>query len=470
MNMHRYQKPGRSGRPTIRALALAPPARGAASLAVLAALAALAALVALMLMAAPVRAAESGLAELVDEALANNQELAAMRQTAEALRAEAPFAGSLTDPRLGVGLSNVPTDSFELDQEAMTQKQIFIAQRVPWFGTLSLAEQAALIKAQRQDALVRAKALELSRAVAETWYDLVFVQKSLETNKRLEALVTQALRVAETRYATGKGLQQDILSGQVQLSELLDERTTLNRRRRALTDRLGALTNRLGPAPRIEGDWTPPATVALPGRDELERLALQANPTIALRRADIDAADVAVQLAEKDYYPDMDFRLAYGQRDDDPKTGMDRPDFVSGTASFSIPLWRSTRQDSKLDAAKKKLEAAKKGLAAVERSLPHRVDALTAEVEGYGQNHALLSRALSVQAEQWAEASLAAYEVGKVPFETMLSARVRLIRYQLRTDRYRFEQLKKIAELKELLGGALPAGQSVSALSKENAQ
>ena len=39
----------------------------------------------------------------------------------------------------------------------------------------------------------------------------------------LKALVTQMLRVAETRYATGEGLQQDILTGQVQHSELIDE-------------------------------------------------------------------------------------------------------------------------------------------------------------------------------------------------------------------------------------------------------
>ncbi|BBD09953.1 TolC family protein [Desulfovibrio ferrophilus] len=423
-----------------------------------------------LLAALPVRAKAEPLQALLDEGLANNQELASQRQLAEALRAEAPFYGSLQDPRLGIGLSNVPMDSFELDQEAMTQKQLFIAQKVPWFGTLDLAQQAALLKAVRQEARVQAKALELTRMISTAWYDLAFVQRGLETNKRLEALVSQALRIAETRYATGKGLQQDILAAQVQLSELLDERISLERRRRTLSDRINTLLHRESfrtiPLPSDIPQGAP-----LPSTEAMNRQALQNNPGIALRQADVDSATIAVKLAEKDYYPDMDFRLAYGQREDNPMTGLDRPDFLSGSVTFSVPLWQATRQDSKLDGAQKKLDATKKALVALERSLPHQVDALRAEIFGYSENHALLRTALTVQATQWADSSLAAYEVGKIQFDTMLSARVRLLRYELRADRYQYEQLKKLAELEELLGGPIhPEGIETAVLTEETTQ
>jgi len=59
----------------------------------------------------------------------------AMGENVQALRAEAPFAGSLQGPVVGIGLLNILTDSFDLDQEAMTQKQLFVAQKIPWFGT-----------------------------------------------------------------------------------------------------------------------------------------------------------------------------------------------------------------------------------------------------------------------------------------------------------------------------------------------
>ena len=130
------------------------------------------------------------------------------------MKKEIPFAGSLDDPRLGFAILNLPTDSFDFDQEAMTQKQIFIAQKFPWFGKLDLRTQRATLNAVRQQAILDAKRLELARKIAVAYYELGFVATSLETNARLTDIVAQLLGVAETRYATGRGLQQDVLQAQ----------------------------------------------------------------------------------------------------------------------------------------------------------------------------------------------------------------------------------------------------------------
>ena len=70
----------------------------------------------------------SVLSSLVEEAYQNNQDLLSMTENAQALRAEAPFFGSLQDPVVGIGLLNLPVDTFEFDQEPMTQKQLFASQ------------------------------------------------------------------------------------------------------------------------------------------------------------------------------------------------------------------------------------------------------------------------------------------------------------------------------------------------------
>ncbi|OPX34464.1 MAG: hypothetical protein B1H12_09980, partial [Desulfobacteraceae bacterium 4484_190.2] len=71
---------------------------------------------------------------------------------------------------------NLPTDSFSFNQEAMTQKKIFIAQKVPWFGKLSLREQGQALMASRQQAILDAKRLELSRKIATTYYEMGFMK------------------------------------------------------------------------------------------------------------------------------------------------------------------------------------------------------------------------------------------------------------------------------------------------------
>ena len=70
-------------------------------------------------------------------------------------------------------------------------------------------------------------------------------------------------------------------------------------------------------------------------------------------------------------------------------------------------------------------------------------------------NYRLYADALVLQAEQWARSSLAAYEVGKVEFNTMINAHIRLLRFELQSDRYLFTIYEKRAELEEILGGPI---------------
>ncbi len=386
----------------------------------------------------------SKLTSLIDEAYRNNQELLSMEANAQALRAEAPFAGSLQDPVVGIALLNVPVDSFDFDQEPMTQKQLFASQRFPWFGTLDLRQQASELKALEADFQVQGKRLEIAKNLAAAWYDLGFIRKSLEINDNLKTIVTQVLRVAETRYATGEGLQQDILAGQVQHSELIDEGVNLESRERVVRAQLGSLLNR-GDSFAEDGPLVLDEPGKIPDQVLLNRVALQLNPLLQARKVALDRGKVEVQLAKKAYLPDFDLRLSYGQREE-------LADFLSATVAMTVPLWQSTSQDSKLAAAEKRLAAAEKSLLGLRQTLPHSIDRVLAEIEGAKENYTLFHNALSVQAGNLADASLSAYSVGKVEFNTMLTARIRLIRIELKAENYKYQIYKKLAELEELIG------------------
>lgn len=393
------------------------------------------------------------LSGLIDEGLAQNKEIQSLKDQVESLKNEIPYAGALEDPRLGLAVLNLPTDTFSFDQEPMTQKQISLAQKFPWFGKLDLRSQRATIKMIRQQAVLDAKKLELARKIAVLYYDLGFTARSLEINHRLSEIVTQLLRVAETRYATGQGLQQDVLQAQVELSKLLDEKIMLEKRRRTQTDQINELLNR-DRFMTVE----PPAGLKLMNLElnpaQLTEKALQENPQLHVRKADIDIADVGIELARKDYWPDMEVKFAYGQRQED-RTGRDLPDFVSGQVVFTIPLWYKTRQEPKLAAALKARQAADNSYRNLAKSLPYRVDALITQIHDIRKNYKLFTEALLLQADQWARSSQSAYEVGSLEFNTMISAQIRLLRFELQADNYLYEIYRKRAELEELLGGPI---------------
>ena len=398
--------------------------------------------------------APAALADLIDEGLVQNKEIQSMEAQVESLKDEISFAGALDDPRLGLAILNLPADSFRFDREPMTQKQISIAQKIPWFGKLDLKTQRATLKALRQMAILEAKRLELAKEIAKTYYDLAFVADSLVTNKRLIEIVTQLLRVAETRYATGSGLQQDVLQAQVEMSKLLDEKISIQKRQRTLANRINQLLNR-------EQFITIEPQVGLEfinlqfDDDELTSLALQQNPQLRIKQTDIDIARIEIELAKKEYWPDMDFKFAYGQRDED-RTGRSLPDFVSGQVVMNIPIWQKNRQDPKLAAVLKMSEAAEKSFRSLAKGLPFRVDALVTEIRDTQKNYKLFTEALLLQADQWADSSQAAYKVGSLEFNTMLNAQIRLLRFELQAEKYLFNVYQQRAELDAILGGTAP--------------
>ena len=160
--------------------------------------------------------AVSELERLTMEMLANNQGLNALAHKVAALKEEVRAAGALDDPRLGFGLLNLPADSFRFDEQPMTQKQITLAQRIPWFGKRDLKTQRAVLNALKQESVLKASRLKLIRNLTDAYYQLGFVEASLEINERLSDHMDQIAQVAEARYGSGKGLQQDILQAQVE--------------------------------------------------------------------------------------------------------------------------------------------------------------------------------------------------------------------------------------------------------------
>lgn len=388
---------------------------------------------------------------LVAEGLTNNKDLQSMRINLQALIDKAPAAGALADPMLGFALANMPTDTFSFNQEAMTQKQVFVSQKLPWFGRLDLRERKALLMAEKQRFAVLARELDLASQVADAYYGLRLVREALSTNEALRQIISKVLKVAETRYATGEGLQQDILLAQVELNQLLEERIELEQNEWALRDKIAGLLNRGKVIPPLADDADMIAPAPDLDKNALTKRALSNNPALLSLRTEVQIAMIDVELSKKDYYPDFDLRVTYGQRDDDP-TGNDRPDFLSAAVAMNLPLYASAKQGPALSGSKRQLDAAKLRVQNQETTLPHQVDALITGIKADLDNRRLIRQVLSLQATQWRDSTIAAYQVGKVEFSTLMSATMRQVRFELKQARYLYAAYQKMARLEVLVG------------------
>ena len=154
----------------------------------------------------------------VDTALRDNPNLAQMKERYLALANVPSQVGSLPDPMISVNAMNLPTDSFDRRQEAMTQIQIGVSQAFPFPGKLGLKEGAAEFDAMAARYQADEVQLQLVKQVKTYWWQLYYLDRALETADINKSLLKQFITVAKTKYETGAGLQQDVLLSQLAVS------------------------------------------------------------------------------------------------------------------------------------------------------------------------------------------------------------------------------------------------------------
>lgn len=393
-------------------------------------------------------------------------ELAARIRAAEA---RATAAGQLPDPRLSVGAANVPVDTFDLEQEPMTQLQVGLSQDFPAPGTLDLkakreAQQGTAYRARLAD--TRA---ELVRRVRLAWLERFYVDRALDEVADNLDLFEELLAIARSQYRVGKGLQQAVLLAQLERDKLLDRRASLRRRRADADSRLGEL---------LAVDWRPARSRRAFGRvaqgavgphgfelpDNLpelpeppppQRLAddLERHPRLRAVAAQIDRRGTAVALAEKDYYPDMGVDLAYGYRPGSAPNGEPWADFASVKFRMSLPLFTGKRQDKRLAAALDEKDALQRKLRRTRLALERRARSQWAALRAAHERADLYDDSILPESEQTVEASVAAYTTGRLDFLNLVRARIQDLEHQLTRWRLRVDAEQAKAELLYLAAG-----------------
>jgi len=105
---------------------------------------------------------------------------------------------------------NFPTDSFDRDQEGMTQLQFGVSQVFPFPGKLGLMEEVASFNAMAAGYSTDEMRVQLAKNVKAKWWQIHYLDRAIETLEKNKGLLRQFITVAKTKYETGKGLQQDI--------------------------------------------------------------------------------------------------------------------------------------------------------------------------------------------------------------------------------------------------------------------
>jgi len=359
---------------------------------------------------------------------------------------------SWKDPMLTFGLENLPVDTFSFRQEAMTQKQIKLTQEIPFPGKMDLRKEAADKDVSIAKWNLKELELKIIRQVKESFFELCFVNSAIETTGQNKILLKQFVTIAESKYSVGKGIQQDVLKAQVELSKIMDELIELRQLQANETAKLNILMNRLPQEP-LEIPHGLTQTGFKFDIEALQDLAEENRPFLQGIQSAINKFTITKELAEKEYYPDFQVGLRYGQREDSPME--DHPDFVSGFIGVNIPIWFATKQRKKVAEENYRILTAKDSYNAARNDVFLKIKLiLDKEIKGR-KLISLIKTGIIPQARQSLESALAAYGVDKVDFLTLIANQVTLLKWEIKYHRQLTDYEQNLAALEHVVGQPL---------------
>ena len=167
----------------------------------------------------------------------------------------------------------------------------------------------------------------------------------------------------------------------------------------------------------------------------------------------INKFTITKKLAEKEYYPNIQVGVRYGQRQDSPF--QDHPDFVSGFIGVNIPIWFATKQRKKVAEENYRVLTAKDSYNAARNDVFLKIQLILDKEIKSRELINLIKTGIIPQARQSLESALSAYSVDKIDFLTLIDNQVTLLKWEIKNHRQLTDYEQNLAALEHVVGQSL---------------
>ena len=397
--------------------------------------------------------ADPALQALAQEVLERNPTVAAAEARALAARQVAPQVKALPDPMIG-GMAFVAPPETRVGPQRWSAT---LSQRIPWFGKLGLREQAALEQAAAQDAQVEAQRLDLVTETRRLYYEIAFLDAYADVVRADRETLGHYEELARARYASGVGLQQAVIKVQAEITKDDNRLLDVRNRRATLAAAMNALRDRPQDTqiPRL----TLPRFAAVPLEPAaIWTRALDLRPEMAAADREIAQAEAMVDLARKEYKPDLSLSAIYTQvgARTDPAGVMAPPpdngsDVFGVSLSFNLPIKRRKLAAGVEEAAQRRVAASERKRAVV-TSIDRSLGELLERTSATWDQLRLLEDVLGIQADQSLRSAESGYSAGSLNSLDLLDAERVLLEVRTTTERARADYAVAIARLEGAVG------------------
>lgn len=265
---------------------------------------------------------DPALTALVEEATANNANLAVAAARVKQARAIAGIAAADRLPQVGVGVGAqrarpAPLEA-QLPQGTPTQGQttyqasLTASWEIDLFGRLSAGVAAARSDAATSEANYRSVLLALQADVAQTYFRLRALDAELQTVEQTVGLRTESVKVNQRRFDLGDIGEFDLSRAKTELATARAEAIGLQRQRATTEHALAVLLGKpaadyvAGPSPLVDASLMPSIPAGLPSS------LLERRPDIVAAQRAMEASNARIGVARGAMFPALTLNAAGG--------------------------------------------------------------------------------------------------------------------------------------------------------------
>ena len=355
---------------------------------------------------------------------------------------------TLPDPKLRLGAVNVPVDTFDLEQEQMTQLKIGVQQDFPRGNSLALKQQQSQFLSRSALASADDASLQIIRDVRESYLNLYYEISAYQIIRETRHLFSELVRITESNYAAGRVNQQDVVLAGLELSRLDDRSTKIQTSEEMHRARLSQWIGDIA-WNTISAEY--PVLPDLPEDIDLNQIIPQ-HPLVRAENENVNASKQMTEMARQEYKPGWSLLIDYGYRSGNNPDGSERADFATALVSMDVPLFTANRQDKTVASNEQKIAAARYVKDDRLRQLKQMYDKNMHLWQRLGEREELYKTSLLTAATNNSKVALNAYQSGVSEFNTLMRARITELDVRLEDLRIRVDRLIAQTQLLYVVG------------------
>ena len=377
-------------------------------------------------------------------------------------------SGTLPDPKVSLGIMNLPTDTWDLDQEGMTQLKVGVSQMFPRGDSLEIKKDQLQIESTKFPLLREDRKAKLKSQVSQLWLDAYLAQQTIKLIEDDWSLFEQMAEVAKASYSNvvGKTRQQDVIRAQLEIVQLDDRLTSQKQKLETTIARLNEWLH-IYDADRLNESFNFDAQpLEFSVSKELPSIQLN-NPTVlkasnysrnllaqelsnhpVILAIDIKrkASEKGIELAKQQYEPQWGVNASYAYRDNMP-SGDSRADLFSVGVTFDLPLFTENRQDKQVAASIADSETIKTEKLLLTKQMISVLEKELRQLKRLSDRQSIYQEQLLKQTHDQAEASLTAYTNDDGDFAEVVRARIAELNTRISALRIDVDALKTVARI-----------------------